>query len=155
MRGGLKSEKDTIGDIEVTVTQFDVLESLELMPDVIPVFMPMFNVMAQANDPDANPMSVVLGISNVFKQLTPEKAKALPLKLLRKASAIYKDDKGMLIKVDLCSDAWITQVFGGDIVSLFKAMFLSVGVNYVSFFPVSAPSEKVEAAESSSISTPM
>ena len=135
MLGQLKTEVDKIGDIELTVVQFDVLKSLELMPDVIPIFMPMFDVMAMARTPGANPMQLVSGIAGVFKLLSPDAAKALPRKLLRKSSAVFKDEAGNLTKVDLTSDAWITKVFGGDLISLFTAMFMSVGVNYVSFFP--------------------
>lgn len=135
----LKTDKRTIGDYEVTVTQMPAMRALSLLPRLGKALAPALSQLTSTGV-DIREADVIPALSTLFSSLTPEEAQAL-VREVNAGTSVMVDGRAR----DLNNDAAINSVFGGDIASLLKVTAFAMEVNFSDFLaamPGRAPSAK-------------
>lgn len=132
----IRTEKETIDGLEITVTQFAALRQAKLLARLGRTLGPTVGLAARSatgENPDkllAEVMSMDLGgvIAMVFDRLVDTELEGLITATLAGTSVIHNEKK-----VDLSDKSSIDAVFSGRLVTLFKVMVFAIKVNFADF----------------------
>lgn len=124
----LRTETRTIGDLDVTTTQFSALRSLRLMTKlgsiVAPLLAKLDSIRLDTKLTDIAPV-----VSEVFAHLSPDEAIALVQEVLASTYVVKSGEK-----IELAGGAKIDLVFNGNLAGLLKTVVFAIEVNFKDFF---------------------
>lgn len=147
----LRIEKKTIGDLEITVTQFPALKSFSLLARLGKVIAPALGkVQGLTLESDVSALGPAL--AELFSRLDEADASALVRDVLASSHAVYD---GKLVPLDRAET--IDLVFSGRMRLLLEVLRFALEVNYGDFFGgalAAAPDQKAASQSTSTRTLP-